>query len=130
MLKKEEDFSFLISSHILPELEKVCEHVVLVNAGKAVRQGKLTQLLSEIAPQTFAVKVQPAEPLVEMLKREKCVKSVSLENDALLVVARDVDAFKQRLPTLVSQAGASLEEVKSVGRDLESLFKAAVKGGG
>lgn len=128
-LKKEEDFSFLISSHILPELEKVCEYVVLVNEGKAIRQGTLKQLLSEIAPQTFTIKVQPAVPLVELLKREKCVKAVSLEEGSLLVVANDANEFKQRLPKLVSQAGASLEEVKSVGRDLESLFKVAVKGG-
>lgn len=128
-LKKEEGFSFLISSHILPELEKVCEYVVLVHEGKAIRQGTLKQLLCEIAPQTFTIKVQPAVPLVELLKREKCVKAVSLEEGSLLVVANDANEFKQRLPKLVSQAGASLEEVKSGGRDLESLFKAAVKGG-
>lgn len=128
-LKKEEDFSFLISSHILPELEKVCEHVVLMHEGKAIRQGTLTQLLSKIAPHAFAIKVQPAKPLVELLKREKCVKAVSLEDGFLFVLANDVEEFKQRLPTLVSQAGASLEEVKPAGRDLESLFKVAVKEG-
>jgi ABC-type multidrug transport system ATPase subunit len=128
-LKKEEGFSFLISSHILPELERVCEHIVLVNRGKTIMQGKLEQLLSEIEPQTFVIKVQPPAPLVKLLKHEKCVKEVSLEEGLVLVVANDVTGFKQRLPKIVAQAGASLEEVKSAGRDLESLFKLAVKGG-
>ena len=126
---KKEGYSFLISSHILPELEKVCEQVVLMHKGKVIRQGTLTHLLSEVAPQTFVIKVQPAAPVFELLKKEVCIKEVSLDNGILLVVAKDANAFKQRLPVLVSQANASIEEVKPAGNDLESLFKVAVKGG-
>ncbi len=128
-LKSTEGFSFLISSHILPELEKVCEHVVLMQKGKVIRQGSLIQLLNSAAPQTFIIKVQPAEPLVALLKTEECVKSVSLTGDGVLVVVNDSAVFKQRLPTLVSQSNASLEEVKATGKDLESLFKLAICGG-
>jgi ABC-2 type transport system ATP-binding protein len=53
---RKEGFSFLISSHILPELEKVCEHVVLLNKGKVVRQGTLTQLLGELSSQPFTIR--------------------------------------------------------------------------
>ena len=125
---KKEGFSFLISSHILPELEKVCEYVVLMNKGKAIRQGTLTQLLGEILSQTFVIKVQPAAPLIELLRKEECVREVSMENGSLLVVANDVYAFKKRLPTLASQAHVSLDEVKAAGKDLDSLFRKAVEG--
>lgn len=125
---KKEGFSFLISSHILPELEKVCEYVVLMNKGKATRQGTLTQLLGEILSQTFVIKVQPAVPLIELLRKEECVREVSMENGSLLVVANDAYVFKKRLPTLVSQAHVSLDEVKAAGKDLDSLFRKAVEG--
>ena len=125
-LKKEEGFSFLISSHILPELERVCEHVVLMHRGKAIREGPLEQLLSEVESQAFMVKVEPAAPLMKLLKAEKCVKDVKLEGDYVLVVVTDSKVFKKRLPTIVSKAEASLEEVKVAGRDLESLFRMAV----
>lgn len=128
-LKEDEGFSFLISSHILPELEQVCEHVVLMNKGKAIRQGPLDQLLGEVPLQTFVVKVEPAEPLVKLLKAEPCVKEVRLDDkDTVLAVVTDAKLFKKRLPTLVSLADVSLEEVKVAGRDLESLFKVAVLG--
>ena len=126
---KKDGFSFFISSHILPELEKVCEHVVLMNKGKAVRQGTLTQLLSEVASHAFRIKVQPIMPLVDLLKQEDSVKEVATEEDYLLVIAKDPHVFKQRLPKLVAQANASLEEVKTEGSDLESLFKIAVATG-
>jgi ABC-2 type transport system ATP-binding protein len=115
-LSKNEDFSFLVSSHILPELEKMCDHIVLMNKGKAVR------------PQTFEIRVQPAAPVVELLKREVCVNQVSFVGDQVFVAVNDERLFKQRLPTLIAQVNAALEEVKATGRDLESLLKIAVKG--
>ena len=39
----------------------------------------------------------------------------------------DVGLFKQRLPLLIGQAGASLDEVKMVKSDLEAVFKLAVE---
>ncbi len=124
---KKEGYSFLISSHNLPELEKVCEHIVLMNKGRAVRQGLLTELLGEISPQTFAIKVQPIAPLFELLKKEVCVKEVSVNDGILIVDTKDASAFKQRLPLLASKAHVSLEEVKAGGKDLDALFKLAVE---
>jgi ABC-type multidrug transport system ATPase subunit len=124
---KKEGYSFLISSHILPELEKVCEHIVLMNKGRAVRQGLLNELLGDISPQTFAIKVQPFTPLFELLKKEACVKEVTLNNGTLIVDTKDHCAFKQRLPSLVSEAHVSLEEVKTGRKDLDALFRLAVE---
>jgi len=126
---KKEGFSFLISSHILPELERVCEHVVLMHRGKAIREGSLEKLLSEVAPQAFMIKAEPVSPLMKLLKAEACVKDVRLDEGYVYVVVKDSVLFKKRLPVLASKADASLEEVKVAGRDLESLFKVAVSGG-
>ncbi len=124
---KNEGYSFLISSHILPELEKVCEHIVLMNKGRAVRQGLLTELLGEISPRAFAIKVQPIAPLFELLKREVIVKEVTLSNGTLIVDTKDPRVFKLRLPSLAAEAHVSLEEVKVGGKDLDDLFKLAVE---
>lgn len=129
MLKKDEGFSFLISSHILPELERVCEHVVLMHRGKAIREGPMEHLLNEVGSEAFMIKAEPAAPLMKLLKTAKCVKEVKMEGDYVHVVVTDSRDFKKCLPTIVSQAEASLEEVRVAGRDLESLFKIAVQGG-
>ena len=127
-LKKEEDILFLVSSHILPELERICEHVVLMNKGKVIRKGQLRQLLDEVVPQAFAIKAEPAIPLFKLLKTEDSVKEVRLEDDTIFVVVTDSGVFKKRLVELVSKANASLEEVKAADKDLESLFRVAVGG--
>ena len=127
-LKKEEDISFLVSSHILPELERVCEHVILINKGKAIREGPLDQLLMEVAPQSFVIKAEPATPLINLLKVQNFVKDVQLKDGIIFAVVSDSTVFKKCLPQLVSKANASLEEVKAAGKDLESLFKEVVGG--
>ena len=85
-------------------------------------------MLSEVASKLFMIKVEPAAPLIKLLKTQEFVKEVRLEEDTIFAVVSDSGVFKKTLPALVSKANASLEEVKAAGKDLESLFKEAVGG--
>src|SRR5262249_33900057 len=52
--------SLLFSSHLLPDVEAVCEHVVVLGNGRLLAQGK-TQDLKQAHRQTFEVRVK-ADP--------------------------------------------------------------------
>ncbi|WNZ29197.1 MAG: ABC transporter ATP-binding protein [Candidatus Bathyarchaeota archaeon] len=119
--------SFLISSHILPELERVCDNFVLMNKGQKIREGTIEQMLGEKTSKTFVVNVQPADSLLKLLEREKYVETLSMNGVSLYVTVNDVKYFKQRLPLLISQAHASLDEVKVLKEDLESVFKSVIE---
>ncbi|MDR2203640.1 MAG: ABC transporter ATP-binding protein [Nitrososphaerota archaeon] len=128
LLRKEKNVSFLISSHILPELEKVCDNFILMNKGKLLRQGTLEQMFDKSSSSIkFVIKVQPVESVAILLKNEEYVEDLSVIDDSLHVVVKDVTLFKQRLPLLIGQAGASLDEVKMIESDLEAVFKSAVE---
>lgn len=127
-LQKDKGISFLISSHILSELERVCDNFVLMNKGKTIKEGSLEQLLGITSTKTFIVKVQPAAQLSRLLEREAYVERLSIDGDVINVVVKDVTTFKQHLPLLISEANASLEEVKIAKEDLESVFKTAIEG--
>ncbi len=124
---KEKGTSFLISSHILSELEKVCDNFILMNKGKLLRQGGLEQMIDKTSTTKFIVKAQPIESVSALLKDESYVEDLSTVDDSLHITVRDVALFKQRLPLLISHAGASLDEVKMVKSDLASVFKSAVE---
>jgi ABC-2 type transport system ATP-binding protein len=127
-LHKEKDISFLISSHILPELEKVCNNFILMNKGKLLRQGVLEQMFDKTIFAKFIVKVQPVESVAALLKGEAYVEDLLVIGDnSLYVVVRNGSLFKQRLPLLIGQVGASLDEVRLAESDLESVFKSAVE---
>jgi ABC-2 type transport system ATP-binding protein len=46
MQLKAEGKSIFLSSHILPEVEQIADHVIIINRGKMVRSGSLNDLLS------------------------------------------------------------------------------------
>jgi len=39
--------SILVSSHILQDMEKVCQHVIIINGGRAITQGPMSVLLDQ-----------------------------------------------------------------------------------
>jgi len=41
------DKSILVSSHILQDMEKVCQHVIIINSGRVVVQGPMRQMLDQ-----------------------------------------------------------------------------------
>jgi ABC-2 type transport system ATP-binding protein len=124
---KEKGTSFLISSHILSELEEVCDNFILMNKGKLLRQGGLEQMVDKTSTTKFVVKAQPIGSVVALLKGETYIENLSTTEDSLHVTVRNVALFKQRLPLLIGQAGASLDEVKMVKSDLASVFKSTVE---
>ncbi|MDR2204153.1 MAG: ABC transporter ATP-binding protein [Nitrososphaerota archaeon] len=127
-LNKEHDISFLISSHILPELERVCDNFILMNKGKLLRQGSIVQMFEKTVTTKFIVRVQPVESVMVFLKDEAYVEDLAVIDDCLHVVVRDAVLFRKRLPLLVGQVGASLDEVRMVKSDLETVFKSTVEG--
>jgi ABC-type multidrug transport system ATPase subunit len=126
-LNEEKSTSFLISSHILSELERVCDNFILMNKGKLLRQGVLGQMFNKTSMTKFVVKVQPVESVLTLLEGEEYVEDLLVVDNFLHVTVGDVGLFKQRLPLLIGQAGASLDEVKMVKPDLEAVFKSAVE---
>jgi ABC-2 type transport system ATP-binding protein len=45
-LNKEEKISFIISSHLLLEIEGVCNRIIILNYGKVLAQGQIKELLN------------------------------------------------------------------------------------
>ncbi|NLE04904.1 MAG: ABC transporter ATP-binding protein [Crenarchaeota archaeon] len=126
-LNKEKGTSFLISSHILPELEKVCDTFILMDKGRLLRQGTIKQMSNKTLTTKFLIKVQHIEPIIALLKEEKYIKDLSTVDDSLQVNVDDVLLFKQRLPLLIKKANTCLDELRMLNSDLESTFKSAVE---
>jgi len=47
--------SFLISTHILPELEKICDSVIILNEGKLLECGKIADLIKKYFREEYIV---------------------------------------------------------------------------
>lgn len=111
---KQRGASVFTSSHILGEVQKMCDRVGIIREGRLVAERKIAEMATEAA-QTFDIVFKDEPPMPE-LKRVKCVQSAKRHgNTVTLHIHGDMaplfaELAKHRVIKLDSQA-LDLEEV-------------------
>jgi ABC-2 type transport system ATP-binding protein len=115
--------TILVSSHLLSEMELLADDVVIIAAGKLVRQGTVTQVLDSMAHSSrVRVRTPDAEKLTAALDGQATVQSG--EDGALLVSGVDAPA----VGAAALRAGVELHELVADRPDLEAVFLELTKG--
>jgi ABC-2 type transport system ATP-binding protein len=114
----------LFSSHILGDVQEVCDRVGILREGRLLFQGGIDELLQGRAAPAYAVRLRsPLEPVMTALRSERWVTRVdAVATDLLTVGAQSADAAESRLPAVLARAGARMVSVTPVQADLESVF--------
>ena len=114
----------LVSSHILGEVERMADRVLVVVNGRLVAEGTPEGVQQLVAQQARTVRVETDYPrrLGGLLLADGSAESVSLEADGLVVHTADGSRLAVRLPQVARDAGLELRRVVPVGEDLESVF--------
>jgi len=124
----------LISSHILHEVEQVCDKVVIINRGRLVAQGRTEDLRRELIPTAnFTVVAR-----VDLARLTQAV--VTAEPAALLETLASADGWtryrialpaaspaRESLATVLIAAGFPLREIAEERIGLEDIFIAATR---
>ena len=122
---RERGSAVLLNSHLLGEVERLCDHVAIVNKGRVVAAGSLAQLLGEQAVRLHVTGLaSAADPSTSPLAS---FGPVSVDDEGWLVV-RPVDP--ERIPDLVAAvvaAGGRVHAVDPGRRSLEDLFLGLVR---
>jgi ABC-2 type transport system ATP-binding protein len=94
----DEGRSLVVSSHLLSELEHVCDHVVMIDHGRLVYDGLVSGLTSRLATTVVAVPEHPADlgALSDLVAMLGCTGSTV---DGALVINGD-----ERLPPVLNRA--------------------------
>ena len=116
-----------MSTHILADVERVCDTVAIVARGRLLTQGSREALLERYAVPIFELEIDPAStgPLAgwsESLRSLPWVESVAVEGAAVRVVVRDVAVAKRELLVGALAAGLTLTRYQLVRPSLEDVF--------
>ena len=122
--------TILFSSHILEEVERLAQGVLVIVAGRLAASGDFREIrrLMTDRPHTFTVHSSDDRRLAAALVGQAAVYGVELTDGRLSVRTSDYGAFTRSLAVVARDAGLSLLEVRPTDEDLESVFGYLVRG--
>ena len=110
----------LLSSHLLAEVQHVCDEVTIVARGRAVRSGSVREVLASSAGASrLRVRLDDQAGAAMVLRR---AGMVVLEEPDSLLVGPVADAAE--VTRLLAQSGLWLRELRPEAADLEDVFLA------
>jgi ABC-2 type transport system ATP-binding protein len=107
-----------VSSHVLSEVQQICNRVAIINHGKLIRLAPVHELLD--SPGEFEIKVDDPDALVVALKLQPWGQEARVEQG--LVITRAPESRGRDLIAFLVQNGHQPDSVGERQRDLEDIF--------
>lgn len=129
-IQREHDI--LVSSHVLSEVERMTNDIVLIYKGRVIASGDISEIRSLIDehPHSIVIKGDKINKLAKRLLDLDQVVSVGFENDRkkLVVEVKQVDDFFQDIPSIINRTGGNISEMYSRDDNLQAVFDYLVGG--
>lgn len=82
--------TIFLSSHLLHEVEQVCNHVAILNKGRVIAQGPVSELLHR--GKRLQLRVSDTELAVSLLMDVEWIKTIEIEGDLIFIEAPEEKA--------------------------------------
>jgi ABC-2 type transport system ATP-binding protein len=133
ILKIKESTTVFMSTHILSDVERVCDSLAIINKGKLITTSTVDALHQRFALSSFDIEFDdnPAGFTILLQKQPWIQRVDALGNNnttGLCVHAGDVQAAKRELPKLIAASGLSLVRYEMTMPSLEDIFVRLVGG--
>ncbi|MFH1415499.1 MAG: ATP-binding cassette domain-containing protein [Elusimicrobiota bacterium] len=119
--------TIIISTHIMQEVQAVCQRVVIINAGKIVADGTQDELTSK-GKTVYAVKLAgPSEEVLSELEKLGSVEKIVRTGDLFKIETSGQDPRRQIFETAVKKDWTILE-MQKLQHSLEEVFRNLTSG--
>ena len=128
-LHKEEDVTFLISSHILPELSRVCDSVAIIDKGRVLASGKLVELFEKYSAKAIRITTDKPEAFAEELRKLSYVKRLSIDSKGVSLIAAEgtESNIYEDAPKIAKKINAVIMGIELGTASLEQLYYKVVR---
>jgi ABC-2 type transport system ATP-binding protein len=123
---RERGTTVFLNSHLLSEIEQVCDRVVILDHGRVVRSGPLDELLRQELE--VEIEAEPLTPELLAALRPEC-DTLRREGSLLTVTLSDRERIP-RVAALITGSGARLYRLAARTISLEELFVETVEESG
>ncbi|AWW26124.1 ABC transporter ATP-binding protein [Acetobacterium carbinolicum] len=116
-LAKDKGISVLISSHLISEVQLMCDRVCIINQGMIVRDGTVSEMLS--TGEIVWVLNNPAQGQKILSEQFKLESRITVQNE--LIAAIDLEILP-KINAILIASGLELQTVAAKNTTLEELF--------
>ena len=124
----------IVSSHILHEVDRISDQVILLSHGYVVAEGQIQGVRSEVKEQPMQILVRCDRPadLAARLFQQNHVVEAKIHGDGrnLLLRTKDADSFYLLLNRIVLDSGLDVESVAPADDDVNSVYQYLIGGEG
>jgi len=119
--------SVLLSTHIMQEVEAICDRVIIIKKGEIVADDQMAHLKEEAEAEVifFHVNGKMNTELIQAISGVQKVKGV--ETGKYLISAIKGSGLSGELSKLANREGLEIEELRKEERRLEDVFKSLTK---
>jgi ABC-2 type transport system ATP-binding protein len=117
----------VFSTHVLSDVERICDRIAILDRGRLVTEGPLDELLAAHARPIY--RLVPAlgqdaqvAALIDRLRAAPWASDVSIEHDVVRVVVSDPVAASGEILTFVVATGVVLDSFERARPTLEDVF--------
>lgn len=119
-MNRREGVTFLLSSHLLHEVEITCNRVGILKEGRLLLEDTVSRILARTVT-GLRVEADPADRAREALQREPWIRDVALDETGGLRIQCDPARFAE-VNALLVRAGVAVRELSPVRQTLEEFF--------
>ncbi len=119
--------SVLVSSHILQEMQQMCDTVCIINAGQILRTSSIEELMQRSGSGVYRYTVRPMETAVELLRANIPDRIVDIASEHI-----DLSVSEEEIPTVnrrLMEKDVAIYGLSIVGTSLEQSFMDITGGG-
>jgi ABC-2 type transport system ATP-binding protein len=117
----------IVSSHILHEVDRISDRVILLSNGYVVAEGEIHSVRSEVKEHPMQILVRcsrPAELAARLFGHAQVVEAkLHTDGSGLHVRTLDADSFYLLLNQVVLEAGLEIEKVAPADEDVHSVYQ-------
>jgi ABC-2 type transport system ATP-binding protein len=118
---KHDGVTIMLSSHLLDQVQSICDRVALFSRGKIGLMGKVSDLLSEVLGGSHVIRVEAeGQGLVEAVAKVPGVTRVSREDGQLVVEAKG--DLRAEIARAVVEAGGGLTMIAAGHASLADVY--------
>jgi len=130
MKKLAGQMTIFLSSHILTDIERVCDRVVIMDKGKMVLENSVEGLRQKYSNRTVVLETEPGEAqhrlLSELAKRDWVAQINHNDHGEIRLDVQDLARAQHEIPLVLTSAEAPLIKMIMQEPTLEDIFMKAV----